>query len=333
MIVVMKPGASEAELALLVEHIRASGLREHVSRGTERVLVGAIGDERVLDTALIGRLPGVERALRIVKPYRLVSRELVGMNSVVQVGTVPIGGEAWQLIVGPTSVATPGAAEAVAASLAPCGARLMHGGVYGPALSGGPYEAQGAGVAGLEHLLAAARARALPAVAELTDVRLLETFLEYGVDALLIGARNMQNFELLKEVGRVNKPVILKRALAATAAEWLMAAEYVAVGGNHRIVLCERGVRGFDDATPALFDAGAIAWLKRESHLPVIADPGRAVGRADLVAPVAMAALAAGADGLMVDVGAEAHALDTASLQQLGAQMRALAPALGRTFA
>lgn len=338
MIIVMAPGASEQQLAGVVDKIRTAGLTEHVSRGTERTIVGAVGDERALTSDMFELMPGVERAMRVVKEYRIVSRESHPQNSVVSVRGVPFGGRALQLIAGPCSVETPQQMAEAAAAVAAAGCRLMRGGAFKPRSS--PYSFQGLGVEGLEYLQSAAREHGLPVVTELMDVRMLDTFLEYDVDVIQIGARNMQNFDLLKEVGRVNKPVVLKRGLSATVNEWLMAAEYIAAGGNHNIIFCEHGVRGFEPAYRNMLDVTAIPVLKKETHLPVIVDPSHAGGKAWLVPALARAAIAAGADGLMIEMHphpCEAwcdadQALTPEELTTLTAELRILAEALGRTL-
>jgi 3-deoxy-7-phosphoheptulonate synthase len=338
MMIVMQQGARAAEVAAVEARIRAEGLEVHVSRGTERTLIGAIGDERKLSPAMFESLPGVERALHIVKPYKLVARESHRTGTVVQVRGIPVGGEAVQMIAGPCSVETAPQMEAAAAAVAHAGARMMRGGAFKPRTS--PYAFQGAGVDGLRLLTEAAGRHALPVVTELMDARLLDRFLEAGVDVIQIGTRNMQNFDLLKEVGRVDVPVILKRGMSATISEWLMAAEYIAAGGNHRIILCERGIRTFETAYRNVLDVTAIPVLKRETHLPVIVDPSHAGGKAWMVRSLASAAVAAGADGLLVEVHpvpAEAwcdadQALTPMEFDALMEQLDAVARAVGRSL-
>ena len=281
MIIVMQPDASEREVAAVEARIRAQGLGVHISRGTERTLIGAIGDERSLDPDMFDTLPGVERSMHIVKPYKLVAREWHRSSTVVRVGGVALGGTAVQMIAGPCSVETAAQMSAAADAVAAGGATMMRGGAFKPRTS--PYAFQGKGVDGLKLLKDAAARHGLPVVTELMDVRMLDTFLEQNVDVIQIGTRNMQNFDLLKEVGRVDVPVVLKRGMSATISEWLMAAEYIAAGGNHRIVLCERGIRTFETAYRNVLDVTAIAVLKRETHLPVIADPSHAGGKAWMV--------------------------------------------------
>jgi 3-deoxy-7-phosphoheptulonate synthase len=336
MIIVMQPDAGEAEIAAVEARIRAHGLDVHVSRGTERTLIGAIGDERKLDPEMFDPLPGVERSLHILKPYKLVAREWHKASSVVNVNGVPIGGAAVQVIAGPCSVETTPQMGAAAAAVAGAGARLMRGGAFKPRTS--PYAFQGKGIEGLAMLKEAAAAHGLPIVTELMDVRMLDTFLEHEVDVIQIGTRNMQNFDLLKAVGAVDVPVILKRGMSATIAEWLMAAEYIAAGGNHRIILCERGIRTFETAYRNVLDVTAVAVLKRETHLPVIVDPSHAGGKAWMVPALSCAAVAAGADGLLIEVHpcpSEAwcdadQALSPDEFARLMDQLDAVAGAVGR---
>jgi 3-deoxy-7-phosphoheptulonate synthase len=300
MIIVMEPEAGDAEIAAVEARIRAAGLDVHISRGTERTLIGAIGDERRLEPEMFDPLPGVERSMHILKPYKLVAREWHKASTVVDVGGVPIGAAAVQVIAGPCSVETQAQMNAAADGVAAGGARLMRGGAFKPRTS--PYAFQGKGVDGLGMLRAAAARHALPIVTELMDVRMLDTFLAHAVDVIQIGTRNMQNFDLLKEVGRVDVPVILKRGMSATIGEWLMAAEYIAAGGNHKIMLCERGIRTFETAYRNVLDVTAVAVLKRETHLPVIVDPSHAGGKAWMVPALSYAAVAAGADALLIEV-------------------------------
>jgi len=339
MIVVMQPDAGESAIAAVEAKILAEGLGVHVSRGTERTLIGAIGDERKLSPAMFETLQGVERALHIVKPYKLVAREWHKASTVVKVRGIPIGGDAVQMIAGPCSVETAPQMRAAAAAVAAGGARLMRGGAFKPRTS--PYAFQGAGLEGLALLKEAAGRHGLPIVTELMDVRMLDTFLREGVDVIQIGTRNMQNFDLLKEVGKVDVPVILKRGMSATISEWLMAAEYVAAGGNHRIILCERGIRTFETAYRNVLDVTAVPMLKRETHLPVIVDPSHAGGKAWLVSALASAAVAAGADGLLVEIHPNPpeawcdadQALTPAEFTVLMRKLGAVAEAVGRSMA
>lgn len=271
--------------------------------------------------------------------HRLVARERNPASTVVRVRNLAIGGDAVQVIAGPCSVETVPQMRAAAAAVADGGALLMRGGAFKPRTS--PYAFQGKGVEGLEMLKEAAARHGLPVVTELMDVRMLDTFLRAGVDVIQIGTRNMQNYDLLKEVGRVDVPVILKRGMSATIAEWLLAAEYVAAGGNHRIVLCERGIRTFETAYRNVLDVTAIPMLKRETHLPVIVDPSHAGGKAWMVPALACAAVAAGADGLLVEVHPDPanawcdadQALAPEGFHALMHRLGAVAQAVGRTIA
>ena len=338
MIIVMQPDAGEDEIATVEARIRAQGLGVHISRGTERTLIGAIGDERKLDPEMFDTLPGVERSMHIVKPYKLVAREWHRANTIIDVHGIRLGGTAVQVIAGPCSVETEAQMTAAADAVAAAGATMMRGGAFKPRTS--PYAFQGRGVDGLKLLRDAAARRGLPIVTELMDVRMLDTFLAQKVDVIQIGTRNMQNFDLLKEVGRVDVPVVLKRGMSATISEWLMAAEYVAAGGNHKIILCERGIRTFETAYRNVLDVTAIAVLKRETHLPVIADPSHAGGKAWMVSALSCAAIAAGADGLLVEVHPNPpeawcdadQALTPSEFLSLMERLDAVAQAMGRTL-
>ena len=336
MIIVMQPDADEKAIEAVEAKILAHGLQVHISRGTERTLIGAVGDERKLDPEMFDPMPGVEKSMHIVKQYKIVAREWHKADTVIDVAGVPIGGKTVQVIAGPCSVETGPQMEAAAAGVKAGGARLMRGGAFKPRTS--PYTFQGKGVEGLELLRSAADAHNLPIVTELMDVRMLETFLQYDVDVIQIGTRNMQNFDLLKEVGRTTKPVVLKRGMAATISEWLMAAEYIAAGGNHNIIFCERGIRTFETAYRNVLDVTAVPVLKRETHLPVIVDPSHAGGKAWMVPALSCAAVAAGADGLLIEVHpnpCEAwcdadQALTLAEFATLMGQLGAVARAVGR---
>ncbi len=336
MLIVMHRGATPDEIAGVVAKIDATGLKAHVSQGTELTIIGAVGDERALKPETFELLPGVERAMHVVKPYKIVAREWHPKNTVVDVGGIPIGGLDLQVIAGPCSVETPEQMARAARGVKAAGCRLMRGGAFKPRTS--PYAFQGAGVEGLKMFREAADREGLPIVTELMDVRLLDTFLEYDVDVIQIGTRNMQNFDLLKAVGQTTKPVILKRGLCATVTEWLMAAEYIAAGGNHDIIFCERGVRSFETAYRNMLDVTAVPVLKRETHLPVIIDPSHAGGKAWMVPALARAAIAAGADGLLVEMHpspCEAwcdadQALSPEELDTLMGELRGIAAVLGR---
>jgi 3-deoxy-7-phosphoheptulonate synthase len=336
MIIVMQPDASEGAIAAVEAKIRAHGLSVHISRGTERTLIGAVGDERKLDPEMFDPMPGVDKSMHILKPYKLVAREWHRSNTVIEAGGIPFGGNTVQVIAGPCSVETEEQMNAAAAAARAGGARLMRGGAFKPRTS--PYTFQGKGVDGLKLLRDAAAQERLPVVTELMDARMLDAFLEHRVDVIQIGTRNMQNFDLLKAVGQVTTPVILKRGMSATISEWLMAAEYIAAGGNHNIILCERGIRTFETAYRNVLDVTAIPVLKKETHLPVIVDPSHAGGTAWMVPALSRAAVAAGADGLLIEIHptpTEAwcdadQALTPDEFTSLMNDLRGLARAIGR---
>lgn len=339
MIIVMHADATEAQIEAVVQRIREHGLDINVSRGMERTLVGAIGDERKLSQELFETMPGVEQALHIVKPYKIVAREWHRLDSVIDIAGIPLGGKQIQIIAGPCSVETPAQMDASALAVKAAGARLMRGGAFKPRTS--PYTFQGAGIEGLEMLRTAARKHGLPIVTELMDVRQLDTFIDYGVDVIQVGTRNMQNFDLLKALGKIDVPVILKRGMSATIAEWLMAAEYIAAGGNHNIIFCERGIRTFETAYRNVLDVTSIPVLKRETHLPVIVDPSHAGGKAWMVPALSRAAIAAGADGLLVEMHPKPceawcdadQAIDPVELHTLMTELRGIAQVIGREIA
>ncbi|MGH8684651.1 MAG: 3-deoxy-7-phosphoheptulonate synthase [Nitrosospira sp.] len=300
MIIIMNSDATDGQIDSVVNKIRDFGLDANISRGTERTVIGAIGDERKLDPEMFDSLAGVEYSMHIVKQYKIVSRESHKHDSIVDVGGVLIGGNRVQIIGGPCSVETQDQMDLSAQYVSTAGCQLMRGGAFKPRTS--PYTFQGNGEEGLKMFRKAADKYKLRIVTELMDARMLDTFLKYDVDVIQIGTRSMQNFELLKEVGRINKPVILKRGMSATISEWLMAAEYIAAGGNHNIIFCERGIRTFETAYRNVLDVTCIPVLKKETHLPVIVDPSHAGGKAWMVPALARAAIAAGADGLLVEM-------------------------------
>mgnify|MGYP006088803015 FL=1 len=338
MIIVMSNTATEGHIENVLKKIKEKGLEGTVSKGTEKTVIGAVGDERLLDQELLQSLPGVEQALSIVKPYKIVGREWHPKDTVVNVKGHLIGGDNIQIISGPCSVETPEQMKKSADGVKAAGVKLMRGGAFKPRSS--PYSFQGAGFDGLDMFRKAANDSGLPMVTELLDVRHLDTFLEQKVDVIQIGTRNMQNFELLKEVGKIDVPIILKRGMSATISEWLMAAEYIAIGGNHNIIFCERGIRTFETAYRNVLDVTAIPVLKKETHLPVIVDPSHAGGKAFMVPALSRAAIAAGADGLLVEMHptpCEAwcdadQALTPQELKDLMAELSAIAGILGRSI-
>jgi len=336
MIIVMGREVTEAEIGAVVRKLEAAGLQANISRGIERTVIGAIGDERKLDPEMFTPLPGVESAMHIAKQYKIVSRESHPSDTVIDIGGIPLGGKTVQIIAGPCSVETQEQMDLSAQYVSDAGCRLMRGGAFKPRTS--PYAFQGKGVEGLDMFDRAARRHKLPIVTELMDVRMLDTFLERGVDVIQIGTRNMQNFDLLKEVGRIDTPVILKRGMSATISEWLMSAEYIAAGGNHNIIFCERGIRTFETYYRNVLDVTAIPVLKKETHLPVIVDPSHAGGKAWMVPALSRAAIAAGADGLLVEMHpnpCEAwcdadQALNPQELKTLMGTLKLIAQAIGR---
>ena len=299
MVIVMSPGAADAELAAVVAAIEGGGGQAFVSRGVARTIVGVVAGEAVLEALDVAGLPGVADVVRITAPYKLVSRENHAHTTTVHVGGVPIGPEHFTLIAGPCAVETPEQTLAAALMARRAGAALLRGGAYKPRTS--PYAFQGLGVEGLKILADVRAETGMPVVTEVVDAADVDVVAEYA-DMLQIGTRNMQNFALLQAVGSIGKPVMLKRGLTATYEEWLMAAEYIAQRGNLDIVLCERGVRSFEPALRNMLDVSAVPMVHAMSHLPIIVDPSHAAGRRDLVVPLARAAIAAGAEAVMVDV-------------------------------
>jgi 3-deoxy-7-phosphoheptulonate synthase len=338
MIIVTKRGVTQEELDHIRERVESFGLRTHVSQGEHRTVIGCVGDETRLQHVSLLSIPGVEAVHPVMKPYKLASLDFAAERSRIGLGQVEIGGEEVVVIAGPCSVEGREMMAATACEVGKQGARALRGGAFKPRTS--PYSFRGLGEEGLE-ILAAVRAQTgLPIVTEVMDTRQVELVASYA-DMLQIGARNMQNYNLLTEVGRLRRPVLLKRGMSATVEDLLLAAEYVMSQGNHNVVLCERGIRTFGTVTRNTFDLAAIPVLKRETHLPVIADPSHAGGRRDLVAPLAFAAVAAGADGLIVEVHPEPESATSDGDQSLdfgefAALMKTLQPfvaAAGRRLA
>ncbi len=299
MIIVFKKSATAGEIEHVTDKIKEVGLAVHLSQGEEITIVGAIGDETLLDGLPLEALPGVEKVMPILKPYKKICRDMKPEGTVFDVGGVKIGGNQIQIMAGPCSVETVELLEDCAKKVKASGASILRGGAFKPRTS--PYSFQGLGEEGLKMLKAAKEKTGMPIISELMDPRDLDLMCEY-VDILQIGARNMQNFRLLLEVGRSKKPVLLKRGLSATIKELLMSAEYIASQGNTNIILCERGIRTFERATRNTLDISAVPVLKAETHLPVFIDPSHATGDWSLVEPLSKAAVAVGADGLMIEV-------------------------------
>jgi 3-deoxy-7-phosphoheptulonate synthase len=338
MVVVMTRDASDADIERVAERVREVGGEAFVSRGTVHTIIGLVGDTAVFRGLDLDNLPGVDHLIQIGKPYKMVARALHPQPTVVKVGPAVVGRETFSIIAGPCAVESEEQAFAAARAAKAAGATILRGGAFKPRTS--PYSFQGLGKLGLEILSACRDETGLPVVTEVVDSRDVDLVAEWA-DALQIGTRNMQNFELLKAVGATHKPVLLKRGLSATVEEWLMAAEYVAQRGNSEIVLCERGIRTFEPSTRNTLDLGGMAVAQLESHLPVVVDPSHAMGHRELVAPMARAAIAAGADGIMVDVHHEPgsalcdgpQALRPEDLLALAKDLVALAGALGRRMA
>jgi 3-deoxy-7-phosphoheptulonate synthase len=337
MIIVMRSTATQVDIDQVLERITQHGLKPHISKGVERTIIGAIGDERILRNVPFQALPGVEEVLPILKPFKLASRDFKAESSVVEVSGVAVGGDQLAVIAGPCSVEGRQMLLDTARMVKEAGATLLRGGAFKPRTS--PYSFQGLGEEALKYLAEVREITGLPVVTELMDPRDAELVMQYA-DMVQIGARNMQNFRLLREVGTYRKPVFLKRGMSSTITELLMSAEYIMSAGNYNIVLCERGIRTFEDYTRNTLDVSAVPSLKQLSHLPVIVDPSHAAGKWDLVAPLALGAIAAGADGVMIEVHPQPEvalsdgpqALVPERFTALMQQIRALAPIVGRTL-
>ena len=336
MVVVMEERATEAQIENVVARLVEMGMDVHRSTGATRTVLGAVGQGRP-DKGLIEVLEGVHEVVRISEPYKLASRTFKAENSVVTVGDVRVGGDEVIVMAGPCSAETEEQVRTTAAAVRRAGAKIFRGGAFKPRSS--PYSFQGLGEEGLRLLQDAARAENMALVSEVMDVSQIGLIDRY-CDMFQVGARNMQNFTLLRELGHARKPVLLKRGLMATIEEWLLSAEYVLSGGNNAVILCERGIRTFETATRNTFDVSAIPVVKKLSHLPIIADPSHGAGRRDMVAPMARAAVAAGADGLLIEVHCDPdHALSDgaqsmfpAQFDRLMAELRIIAPAIGRSI-
>lgn len=300
MIIVMADNATEEEVQGVIKRIETEGFKTHLSRGVERTIIGVIGDERRLKEAALGVLPGVEEVIPILQPYKMASRSFRADRTLVRLNDdIEIGGERIHVMAGPCAVESREQLLAAAEKVKAAGATILRGGAFKPRTS--PYSFQGLGEEGLK-ILAEARERfGLKIVTEAMNIHTLPLVAEYA-DIVQIGTRNMQNFDLLKELGKIGKPVLLKRGLSATIEEWLMAAEYILASGNLNVILCERGIRSFETYTRNTLDLSAVPVVKHLSHLPVVVDPSHGIGRWKFVAPMCRAAIAVGADGLLVEV-------------------------------
>ena len=298
MIAVLKNTATETQIQNIVEWIRSVGLDVHISRGEYQTVLGLIGDTAKIDGDLLAGLAVVESVTRLSEPFKSANRKFHPDDSVVKVGDTSVGGDVFTFIAGPCSVESEDQLIGIAREVKRLGATMLRGGAFKPRTS--PYDFQGLKAEGIELLLEAKKETGLPIVTEIMNANHLPLFED--VDVIQVGARNMQNFELLKELGKTNKPILLKRGLANTLKEWLMSAEYIMAGGNENVILCERGIRTFETYTRNTLDLSAVSVLKELSHLPVIVDPSHATGVARYVKPMAYAAAACGAAGLMIEV-------------------------------
>lgn len=331
----MQEGASEAQTEAVINRLVEMGFTVHRSTGVRHTVLGGVGPMDDFDPAAFEVMPGVKEAHRIVSPYKMASRHFRPNGTVIRIGNVEIGGSKLIAMAGPCSVETEEQIEASAAVVAAAGAQVIRGGAFKPRSS--PYSFQGLGEKGLQILRAAADRNGLLVVSEVMDVVQIPLLARYA-DILQVGARNMQNFNLLRELGNVRKPVLLKRGIAATIEELLLSAEYILSGGNYEVILCERGIRTFETSTRNTMDIAAIPVLRRLTHLPVIADPSHGTGKRDYVVPMARAAIAAGADGLLIEVHPDPdHALSDGAqtlrpdqFSELMKQVRAIAAAMGR---
>ncbi len=337
MVIVMKHQASAEDIGKLVAHIQELGFKAHLSSGEERTIIGVIGDERGLEPENFEMFDGVERAMRVLHPFKLASRDYHPDDTIIRINGISVGGKNIPIIAGPCSIESREQLMESAHAVKEAGAKMLRAGAYKPRTS--PYSFQGMGLKGLELLKEVREAYGLPTVTEVMSPNDVTLVAQYA-DVLQIGARNMQNFALLNAVGETQKPVLLKRGMMSTIEELIMAAEYILSHGNTRVMLCERGIRTYETATRNTFDVNAIPVLKQLTHLPVIADPSHGTGRWDLVTPIARSAIAAGADGLIVEVHpnpAKAMSDGSQSLKpekfaQMVTQVRRIAEAMDRTI-
>ena len=337
MVVVMEERASEDQVQHIIATLVEQGFDVHRSTGALRTVLGAVGGNRSFDERLIYVMDGVQEVLRITEPYKLASRTFKPERTVVAVGDVRIGGDEVIVMAGPCSAESEQQVETAAAALAKAGAKLLRGGAFKPRSS--PYSFQGLGEEGLKLLRAGADGHNLKLVSEVMEIGQIELVARYA-DMLQVGARNMQNYSLLRELGKVRTPILLKRGIAATIEEWLLSAEYILSGGNTNVVLCERGIRTFERYTRNTLDISAVPVVHKLSHLPIIVDPSHGIGLRDKVAPMARAAVAAGADGLLIEVHPDpdhalsdgAQSLFPAQFERLMAELRIIAPAIGRSI-
>ena len=337
MIIVMKPKLSEDNLRNVINTIEGLGLTAHLSRGEHTTLVGVVGDKRRLLEKNPELFPGVDRVIQVSETYKLANKKFKAEPTIIDVDGVKIGGDNFVIMAGPCAVESHDQLMQTAAAAKAGGAQILRGGAYKPRTS--PYSFQGLEVEGLKYMAEAREATGLKVITEVTSEHALEAAVNY-VDIIQIGARNMQNFELLKEAGKINKPVMLKRGLAATIDEWLNAAEYIMSEGNEDVILCERGIRTFETSTRNTLDISAVPVIKSKSHLPIIVDPSHASGVRAYISPLSRAAVAAGADGLMIEVhpcpekalSDGAQSLDPGDFKKLTEELRPFISLMGRKF-
>lgn len=343
MIIVLKPDSTRQQLDALLARVRELGLRSHLSEGEQRTIVGVIGEEGKLQAQPLQAMPGVEQVIPILKPFKLASRQMRPSGTVVTVKAGPdgpgvkLGGGHVAMIAGPCAIEGEEILVEIARAVKAAGASILRGGAFKPRTS--PYSFQGMGEPGLEILRNVGHSLGMPVVTEVMDPRQVALVERYA-DMFQIGARNMQNFDLLREVGQCRKPVLLKRGMAASVKDLLLSAEYVLSEGNDQVVLCERGVRTFEDSTRNMLDMSAVPNVQGQSHLPIIVDPSHATGRTDLIPPMALASIAAGADGVHVEVHSApekamsdgAQALRPPQFDALMKSLRAIAAVVGKTF-
>jgi 3-deoxy-7-phosphoheptulonate synthase len=336
MIIVLRPDATEEQINHIIEKVQKLGLKPHVSKGTERTIIGVIGPEDVLRVTPLEVFPGVEKVMPVLAPYKLVSREFRLEDSVIDLGRgIKIGGKKIVVMAGPCAVENIDTLHEIATQVKKAGATVLRGGAFKPRTS--PYSFQGLGEEGLKYLSKVGNELGLPTVSEVMDPRDVELVARYA-DILQIGARNMQNFNLLKEVGQTKKPVLLKRGMSSTVKELLMSAEYILAGGNFNVILCERGIRTFEEFTRNTLDISAVPATEQLSHLPIVVDPSHAAGKWGVVPALSRAAVAAGADGLIIEVHSHpedamsdgAQSLIPANFAQLMGELKTLAKAVGR---
>lgn len=337
MIVILKPKTSQEEISTLIQKIRNLGVDAHIVEGTEKTVIGVVGDTSLVDPSKLRANKNVDKVMPVQEPFKRANRLFKGTDSIFKIGDKTIGGNDIALIAGPCSVETESQITEIAKEVKELGAGFLRGGAFKPRTS--PYSFQGLELEGLDLLKKARAKTGLPIVTEIMSTSMIERFAE-DVDIIQVGARNMQNFDLLKELGKINKPILLKRGLAATIEEWLMSAEYIMAGGNEQVILCERGIRTIETYTRNTLDLSAIPVVKKLSHLPVIVDPSHAAGKAWMVESLSKAAVAVGADGLIIEVHNDpANALcdgqQSIKPEEYGVlleELKKIAAAVGRTI-